>query len=184
MTFLSIFYCGIRGRLVHRDFYALGLMLSITWMNSTARIKICLVQSLQTVGVSNILVSQSLSSFTAMTLASGCSLTTWLHSRTPAGLFLSLQDGHGDSSPKLVGILIVLNRKKTCLNLQEWRDLNFIILIEEKTLTEKYFILEEKLRNFRKKRWGKIIPLSSIAIHIVTTNEKYNFEYELRNVKF
>ena len=94
-------------RLVHRDFYAFGLMLSITWMNSTARIRICLVQSLQTEGVSSILVSQSLSSLTAMTLAAGCSLTTWLHSRTPAGLFLSLQAGHGDSSPKLVGILVV-----------------------------------------------------------------------------
>ena len=56
--------------------------------------------------------------------------------------------------------------------------------MEEKTLTEKYFIFEEKLGNFRKNVEGKTIFLSSIAIHIVTKNEKYNFEYDLRSVKF
>ena len=94
-----------RSRLVHRDVYASGLVLSMTWMNSTAKTRICLVQSLQTAGVSSILVSQSLSLFTAMALVAGWSLTIWLHSLTPAGLFLSLQAGHGDSTPKIVGII-------------------------------------------------------------------------------
>ena len=95
-----------RRRLVRRYVYVSRLRFPMTRINSTAKTRICLEQSLQTVDVSNIRVSQCMSSFTAIALVAGCSLTTWLQSLTPVGLFLSLQAGQGDSTPNIVGMIV------------------------------------------------------------------------------
>ena len=60
----------------------------------------------------------------------------------------------------------------------------FIILIEEKTLTEKYFIFEEKTWELQKKRRGKNNFPKQYSYTYCNKEREVQFEYGLRSVKF